>query len=196
MSPDTRDEKTILIVEDEPPLAEMYADFLGETYRTIIAKNGETALESIDNSVDVVVLDRRMPGLSGDEVLERIRDQGYDVRVAMVTAVKPDFDILDMPFDAYLTKPVSLSDLRKTIEDLLALDSFNEAVKESYALSAKRTALESSMFLDELESNEEYISLTNRLDELSRELDAASAEFDLTQHKRLYKQLGMDEETS
>lgn len=196
MSSDTSDKATILIVEDEPPLAEMYADYLGDTYRTIIAQNGEEALDAIDSTVNVVVLDRRMPGLSGDDVLERIREQGYDVRVAMVTAVKPDFDILDMPFDAYLTKPVSLRDLRDTIEDLLALDSFNDAVKESYALAAKRTALESSMFMDELESNDEYISLTNRLEELSRELDAASADFDLTQHKRLYKQLGIDEESS
>ncbi len=45
--------------------------------------------------------------MSGDEVLDTIAERGIDPAVVMVTAVDPDFDIVEMPFDEYLTKPVT-----------------------------------------------------------------------------------------
>jgi len=59
----------------------------------------------IDETVDVVLLDRMMPGMSGQEVLAAIRERGLDCRVAMVTAVDADFDVIEMGFDEYLGKP-------------------------------------------------------------------------------------------
>lgn len=53
----------------------------------------------IDEDVDVVLHDCRMPDRSGGQTLERIREQGYDCRVAMVTAVDLDFDIVEMDFE-------------------------------------------------------------------------------------------------
>jgi CheY-like chemotaxis protein len=64
---------TVLIVDDESEVADVYALRLREEYETRTAYGGEEALDTIDSDMDVVLLDRRMPDLSGDEVLERIR---------------------------------------------------------------------------------------------------------------------------
>jgi len=100
----------VLVVEDEPDLADLYAAWLGDEYRVRTAYGGQEALDELDEAddeVDAILLDRRMPGLSGDEVLAAVRERGIDCRVAMVTAVEPDFDILKMGFDDYLVKPVT-----------------------------------------------------------------------------------------
>ena len=110
----------VLVVEDEPDLADLYAAWLGDEYRVRTAYGGREALDELDEAdeVDAILLDRRMPGLSGDEVLTAVRDRGIDCRVAMVTAVEPDFDILEMGFDDYLVKPVSKDDLLGVVETM------------------------------------------------------------------------------
>ena len=92
---------TVLVVEDEPDIAALYSGFLEERYDVTVAETATEAVDRVDAAVDVVLLDRRLPDGSGDDVLEHIRESGYDCRVAMVTAVEPDFDIIDMGFDLY-----------------------------------------------------------------------------------------------
>lgn len=75
------------------------------------ASSGEKALELLDCAVDVVLLDRNMPGLSGDEVLREISRRGYECRVAMVTAVTPQSDIFDVEIEDYLVKPIHRDEL-------------------------------------------------------------------------------------
>ncbi|QLD87258.1 response regulator [Natronomonas halophila] len=156
---------TVLVVDDEPNVAEGYALWLEDEYDVRVATGGEEALEKLPD-VDAVLLDRRMPGMSGDEVLERIRGGGYDCRVAMVTAVDPDFDIIDMPFDAYLTKPVEREDLQAAVDQLLTLSEYDEAVQEQFQLAEKRATLEMKKPRSELEESAEYEELTERLAEL------------------------------
>lgn len=66
---------TVLVVDDEPDVADAYAAQLDDQYIVSTAYGGDEALERIDVSVDIVLLDRRMPSTSGDEVLERIRNR-------------------------------------------------------------------------------------------------------------------------
>jgi len=115
------------------------------------------------DSVEVVLLDRRMPGLSGDEVLEQIRDQGYDSRVVMVTAVDPDFDIIEMGFDDYLVKPVSKDELVDMVDDVADRSDYESDIQEYYALVSKKALLESEKADRELTNNEEYQDLTDRV---------------------------------
>jgi CheY-like chemotaxis protein len=65
-------EPVVLIVEDEQAVADLYARFLEPTYGVHTAYNGTDTLEKMSDEVDIVLLDRRMPGLSGEEVLEAI----------------------------------------------------------------------------------------------------------------------------
>lgn len=105
---------TVMFVEDEEILAETYADFLKDRYDVRIANSGDEALELVDN-VDIVFLDRRMPGMSGDEVLTQILNRDIDCKIAMLSSIEPNIES-SMGYDEYLTKPVS----RETLLDIVS----------------------------------------------------------------------------
>jgi len=153
----------VLVVDDEARLADLFAAWLQTDWVVETAYDGEEALEKMADSVEVVLLDRRMPGLSGDEVLEQIRDQGYDSRVVMVTAVDPDFDIIEMGFDDYLVKPVSKDELVDMVDDVADRSDYESDIQEYYALVSKKALLESEKADRELTNNEEYQDLTDRV---------------------------------
>ena len=169
-------ETTILIVDDEQAVADIYATHLEDEYDVRTAYGGEAAIAALDEDVEAVLLDRRMPGMSGDEVLEAIREQGFDVRVAMVTAVDPDFDILGMGFDDYAVKPISRDELYDTVRKLLDYSAYDDTFEEYYQLVSKRAALKTSKSKSALESSEEYQALTDRIAALEETLDDATAD--------------------
>ena len=164
----------VLVVEDEPDLADLYAAWLGDEYRVRTAYGGHEALDQldeVDDEVDAILLDRRMPGLSGDEVLTAVRERGIDCRVAMVTAVEPDFDILEMGFDDYLVKPVTSETLRETVQGLLRRGEYDSEVQELFSLTSKKAMLESEKSASDLADNDEYQRLTDRIEELRERAD-------------------------
>ncbi|MFQ3320384.1 MAG: two-component system response regulator AdeR [Natronomonas sp.] len=112
------DAPTVLFVDDQAAIADGHAARLPNDHETRTAYDGETALETLDDDVDVACLDRRMPGMSGKELLDAIRERGYDCRVVMLTGVEPDRDAVEMGFDEYIVKPVDGDELRDTIDRL------------------------------------------------------------------------------
>ncbi|GAB7013075.1 response regulator [Halolamina salina] len=154
----------VLVVEDEPDVAETYRRWLESTYDVRVAADGAAAMDELDESVDVVLLDRMMPEMSGEEVLREIRDRGIDCRVAMVSAVDPDFDIVEMGFDAYLTKPPDREELFETIERLVGRAELDSDLQEYYSLVARQSALQTEKSEAELEASEEYSALTDRIE--------------------------------
>jgi two-component system, OmpR family, response regulator VanR len=114
----------VLIVEDEPFMAEAIRDGLRlEAIAADIAGDGATALELLSvNEYDIAVLDRDVPGPTGDEVAQRIVESGRGTPILMLTAA----DRLDdkasgfrLGADDYLTKPFQL---RELVLRLRALD--------------------------------------------------------------------------
>jgi DNA-binding response OmpR family regulator len=172
------DQPTILVVEDEQALIELYVRWLEDEYDVRTAEGGEEALEEFDDSVGVVLLDRLMPGMSGDEVLEDVRERSADCKVAMVTAVEPDFDVITMGFDDYLIKPVERETLLETIERLLSRSAYAELEQELYALVSKQAVIESSKSEEELTDNEEFVELESRIAALRAELDDTLSEIE------------------
>lgn len=166
-----KDTPVVLVVDDEPQLAELFAAWLDGEWEVRTAHNGEEALSQMDSNVDVVLLDRRMPGRSGDEVLDVIRERGYDCRVIMVTAVDPDFDIIEMGFDDYLVKPVANDELTETVLRVHRRSEYDEIMREYYSLAAKRAVLETEKSRPELEDNEEFQELEDRLTALRESVD-------------------------
>ncbi|WP_254545370.1 response regulator [Halomarina pelagica] len=162
----TAEDPTVLVVEDNEQLADMYAEWLAETTTVVTAYSGREALALLTDRIDIVLLDRLMPGLSGDEVLGRIRERGLDCRVALVTAVEPDVDIVEMEFDDYLTKPVRKRDLYHLVEALLTRSAYTEPVRKERALAEKRALLEEGLSEDELRASAEYDDLLGALDSL------------------------------
>jgi len=154
----------ILVVEDEPSVAEGYELWLADQYEIRLAYDGQEALETIDDSVDVVLLDRMMPKLSGKQVLREIRNRGIDCRVAMVTAVEPDFEVIEMGFDAYITKPPERQELLDTIEQLLDRSTVSDTFQEYHSLMARKGALQTQKTETELAGNEAYQDLLEQIE--------------------------------
>jgi two-component system response regulator AdeR len=158
---------TVLVVEDDEPLADLYADWLRGDYDVEVVLGGEPALGRLaEGGVDVVLLDRHMPDLSGDEVLVTLRDWGLDARVAMVTGVTPEMDVLEMGFDDYLLKPVDRETLVGTVERLRERSTYEELRIELGSLRVKRNVLQVEQPERRLADDDRYEALCARIERL------------------------------
>src|SRR5918996_1564833 len=113
----------VLVVEDERLLADAVADGLRRQALAVdVAYDGDAALERLAvNDYDVVVLDRDLPIVSGDEVCTTLVDSGLDTRILMLTAataVTQRVAGLGLGADDYLTKPFAFAELVARIEAL------------------------------------------------------------------------------
>ena len=169
---------TVLVVDDEEGVADSYADALSAEHDVIVAYSGEEALAKLHPGVDIVLLDRRMPGISGDEALAEIDSRHTDPRVVMVTAVEPDLDIVEMAFDEYLVKPVTAKQLRNVVERMLARKTLDQQVQRMFVLASKLATLESKLSFDQLETSDEYEALRTEFNTLRDEVELPDAEDD------------------
>lgn len=169
---------SVLIVEDERGLADLYAQWLDTDYTIEIAYTGESAMEKLSEEVDVVLLDRRMPGISGDRVLDRIREQQLGCRVVMVSAVEPDFDVIALGFDDYIVKPVAKADLVDAVERMEKRMNYDTELQDYFALVSKKATLEVEKRHQDLEQNEEYRRLLDEIETLRDRVDASLSALD------------------
>jgi len=114
----------ILLVEDERKVASFVARALRENaYAVDVAESGEKALElARDFLYDAILLDVRLPGLSGIEVCQRLRRTGVRTPILMLTArglVEERVEGLDAGADDYLTKPFALAELQARLRALM-----------------------------------------------------------------------------
>lgn len=116
----------MLVVEDEPDIAALVAyQLTREGFRVETAATGTEALAAVGReSPDLVVLDRMLPGLSGDEVLRSLKDQAAtsSIPVLLLTAKKEREDRIhgfELGADDYLTKPFSPRELVLRVKAIL-----------------------------------------------------------------------------
>lgn len=120
--------QTILIIEDEEALSELLQDELSAVgYRVSTARNGLEGLEKIqDVQPDLIICDRAMPGMTGFELLQRLRGiypQYRDVPFIFLTALTDQRDreaVAPLNPTAYLEKPLDFNVLLGTIRKTLA----------------------------------------------------------------------------
>jgi DNA-binding response OmpR family regulator len=167
---ENNDTPSILIVEDEKPIAELYEQVLTQEYEVESVYNGGEALTQVEDGFDVVILDRRLPGMSGDEILDQMSSRDIDCRVAMVSAVDPDFDVIEMGFDDYLIKPVENDELRETVDRLLALNEYEDLYQELSSKLVKKNIIQVEKTDEELRHHDEYQKLTDSIAELEAKL--------------------------
>ena len=110
----------ILVVDDEVKACKLLKRFLElKDYEVIVSNDGEDAIEKAKKEKpDAILLDIRMPGMEGTEVLKRIREFDKDVGIIMVTAVKEEATgkgALEAGADEYITKPIDFNYLETTI---------------------------------------------------------------------------------
>lgn len=97
----------VLIADDDDELREVLKIWGSDAeWHVLEAESGKEALEQLDDSVDVLVLDRKMPDLSGQEVLEQLHETSFRGPVVVVSAYRPDEHLETDDVEAYLTKPV------------------------------------------------------------------------------------------
>ncbi|MFD1564869.1 HalX domain-containing protein [Haloarchaeobius amylolyticus] len=159
----TTETSSILIVNDEPDLATLYTAWLDGEYDVETAIDGADALETIDDTIDIVLLDRQLSDRSGEAVLETIRERSLDCQITIITAIEPDFDIVELGFDDYLVKPVSQGELTGVIEQLCLRATYDEQLQELFMLASRKALLNERTTEPERQSSHEYAELTDRM---------------------------------
>ena len=133
----TERRRTILVVDDEPAQRRLLGGFVGSLgFATTEASSAEEALAAIRRSPpDMVLLDVRLPGISGIEALAEIRKIAGDLPVLLITAyadLRQAVDAVKSGADDYLAKPVDLDELEAAISDAIG-------PAEGEAVAGKRT---------------------------------------------------------
>ncbi len=127
---------SVLVVEDEASLNEtLRFNLEREGYAVHTAADGETGLQlARTHSPDLIILDVMLPALSGTEVLRRLRSDGSDVPVLLLTARTAEIDRvqgLDLGADDYITKPFGLAELLARVRAHLRRSATNGGAQPS-----------------------------------------------------------------
>lgn len=179
----------VAIVEDNESLVDLYTEWARGSYEVRSSTTGAEALAAIDDEVDVVVLDRKLPDTDGDDILSALRERGNTAQVAIVTAVDADFDILELPFDDYLHKPVSKTAFDETLDQLLRRSQYERSLRELHELAAKRAALEAVKSHEELSDSKEYQQLLDELEQARVQAGEHLEQFELLDYHSAFKRL-------
>ncbi len=118
----------ILVVDDEKEIRAIVNEFLtGEGYTVIEASDGSEALNLLsgaeDQLPDLVLLDNKLPGMQGTEILDRLLEQGVDVPVILMTALSSanlTIKVIQQGAADYIGKPFELDELLEAVENVLA----------------------------------------------------------------------------
>ncbi|MDD5258861.1 MAG: response regulator [bacterium] len=113
----------ILLVDDDPEFREEFREYFDD-FEFIEAGNGKEALETLrkPNEIDLVILDVRMPGMDGLEVLSRIREIAPDVGIIISTGYSTKDTAIEAfrnKADNYLEKPLDIEATREIIDKVL-----------------------------------------------------------------------------
>lgn len=165
-------QSTVLAVDDDQELLGTYELWLRDDVDLRTASAGPEALDKLDSEIDVVLLDRMMSGFAGRDVLERIRDRDGTWRVLMVTAVDPDFDIVDMDYDGYLSKPLTKEQLVEAISTVRSWRTYSRHVQEYVRARSTLETLESTKKTGALEDSDTYSDLKEEVSSLESNVDA------------------------
>lgn len=167
----SQDAPTVLVVDDDAQLVRLHATWLETECHVRTATKGSEALEQLDEAVDVVLLDRQMPWMSGSDVLKEIRASDVSPQVAIVSGLEPDVDVIEMAFDEYLLKPVSQEQLLLTVKRLARRTNWTESVRQLSGLASKLALLETYCSSELLAEREEYAVLRDRYEALKSEIN-------------------------
>ena len=143
----------VLIIDDEPSVRSTLEMLLkSEGHEPHVADDGQQALERISKQeFDVVLLDIRMPGLSGIDVLKTLQDDFPETSVVMVTAVADMATAVEtMKLGAYdyITKPFDLDDVLMTVRRAFERRNFL-LERKNYQASLEREVSEKTVHLEQ-----------------------------------------------
>jgi len=131
----------VLVVDDDSDLARAYARMLSEAgYAAAISGNGREAIQTLGgNDYDCVVSDITMPGMTGLQLLKRVRENDRDLPVVLITGdpdVETAIEAVDYGAFKYLTKPVQPSALVQTVRQAVQIYQLARLRREAWSLTA------------------------------------------------------------
>ncbi|MFB6311196.1 MAG: response regulator [Salinirussus sp.] len=169
--PDSLPDRTVLVADDDEELAALIADWLEPRFKVYVVHDGDDAMDMLEaEDIDCVLLDQAMPDKSGDEVLATLRDRGEMLPVALLTGHSQDTDVIGRGYDEYLEKPVTRETVLSTVEDLLEQPSRHELWQEVSELRVKKNILEAERSDRELQDDEQYLRVVERMEYLEDRL--------------------------
>jgi len=127
----------VLVVDDDPSIRQMVLDYLGdnEISVTALASGNEIARVTGQKTIDLLILDLKLPGENGMDIARRIRADS-NMPIIMLTGCKEEADrvmALELGADDYLTKPFSPRELLARIRALLRRSRAHETVADGLA---------------------------------------------------------------
>ncbi len=127
----------VLVVDDDPSIRQMVADFLGDyDFRVTAVATGREMAEILSReSVDLLILDLRLPGEDGMQIARRLREES-DLAIIMITGRREEADrimALELGADDYMTKPFSPRELLARVRALLRRSHMQHATAPSQA---------------------------------------------------------------
>ncbi|HEY8318420.1 MAG TPA: response regulator transcription factor [Amnibacterium sp.] len=121
----------LLLVEDDPDIGPLTAEMLSDAYSVTLVTDGEAGFEAaLHGDFFAVVLDRRLPGIDGLEVVRRLRRRGVAVPIILLTALGSLEDRvvgLDAGADDYLVKPFEVAELQARIRAITRVHDEGES---------------------------------------------------------------------
>jgi two-component system, OmpR family, alkaline phosphatase synthesis response regulator PhoP len=132
------DPRHVLVIEDEPQMRAMLTDNLEfEGYRVTAVASGEEALIEFErHGFALLLLDVMLPGISGFEVCQRLRERGTHVPIIVLTARAQERDRvqgLDLGADDYVSKPFSVRELLARVRAQVRRDDWHAVGGEEFS---------------------------------------------------------------
>ena len=135
----------VLIIDDERPIRETLEMFLREKgYEVVTSEDGEGGLKAVQRErPDIVILDIRLPGMNGLEVLRRIKEAGEDIHVIMITAyhdAETTRQAMKLGAYKYIHKPLDADEFEGAIERVVnnLFHEMRHADKEIMPINKRR----------------------------------------------------------
>ena len=135
------DRSSVLILEDERMVATILGDYFSDSYHVQYVSTGTEALEAYTADTDLLIIDRKLEGMSGDTVAERIRAEHEQQLLLCVSGVEPDNDIHELDYDDYIHKPVDETEMKTRMELLLNRAELDSTARTYLSLRSKQLAL-------------------------------------------------------
>jgi DNA-binding NtrC family response regulator len=164
------EKRTILIVDDELSVRESLRVILDPIYEVHTASGGQEAIDCLhDENIDLVTLDLMMPGISGIQVLQQIKNVNEDIEVVIITAygnADNAQEIVRFGAGAMIQKPFDVAQVTSTVSKSL------ERRKKSMKVKSLIEEIRGLLFVDGSEEDE-MLDLSKRLCEILRGGDAS-----------------------
>jgi len=133
------DKKPVLVVDDEKNIRLTFSETMTQMgFDTRTASNGEEALTKMQGAeFDLVLLDLRMPGIDGIEVLRRIRERYPKVRVIMITAhgtVESAVEAMKLGAVDFIQKPCTPNEIRELVGKVMERETIDESKVMDYSM--------------------------------------------------------------